>query len=502
MGKGARSRVNYAEKKAAALEREQAKKKQQRLNLIISLAVVVALLAGIGTLVGVNVYRNSGAAQRAQIVMKTDNFEVNGSMMSYLIFSQYANYLNTYGDYISYMGLDTTKALKDQYTTDADNNSITWFEYFADAAKENVENLLVLCENAKANGVELTNAETKAADTRAEQSYTNVGQYARGVKKQDVQECLKLSMLATKYQLMLEGELTPSVEEIQTYYDENPLNVLKTDYYSYTFSYQEAKEGETLAKDAVTQDAAKAEANKLAAATGVEEFKTKLKTYLESIAKEPAEGEKATEINVDTYKTTAATYTKDNEASEWLFADKTAVGAVKLIHDDDANSYSVYVLDKAKYLQEEETVSVRHLLVSVVEDAVTAEQARKTAQGYYDQWQKGDKTEQSFADLAMLHTEDNNYYNGGLYQGVFPGQMVDTFNDWCFDEARQSGDTGLVDTDYGTHVMYFVGEDLTRWQTNVRATLLSEAYEAKYEELKKAITVQTDDALISTLEVQ
>lgn len=502
MGKGARSRANYAEKKAAQLEREQAKKKQQKINLIVSLAIVVVLLAGIGTLVGVNVYNNSGAVQRAQVVMKTDNFQVNGTMMSYLIFNQYANYVTSYGDYISYMGLDTSTPLKDQYTTDADGNSITWFEYFADAAKESLESLLVLCETAKANGVELTESERKAVDTRAEQAYTNVGQYAQGVNKQDVKDCLELSLLASKYELVLQGELTPTVEEIEAYYNENPLSILKTDYYSYTFAYEVAEEGETLAEDAVTQDAAKALADDLAAATSVEDFKTKLTAYLESIAEEPAEGEEAAEIDVDTYKTTVASYTADDEASEWLFADSTTVGTTKVVHDESATSYSVYMLDKAKYLQDEETVKVRHLLISVVEDAVTAEQARKTAQGYYDRWQKGDKTEQTFADLAMLYTEDSNYYNGGLYEGVYPGQMVDTFNDWCFDEARQSGDTGLVDTDYGTHVMYFVGEDLPRWQTNVRTTLLNEDYEAKMEELKAAVTITTDDAAISSLEIQ
>ena len=502
MGKGARSRANYAEKKAAQLEREKAKKKQQRINFIVAIATVVVLLAGIGAMIAVNVYRNSGAVQRGQIVMKSDNFAINGSMMGYLIFSQYANYLNTYGDYLSYTGLDTSKALKDQYTTDDEGNSITWFQYFANAAKENVENLLVLCENAKANGVELTEAEKTVVAERANASYMNVGRYARGVNEQDVKDCMELSLLATKYQLAVEDELTPTVEKIEEYYEKNPLDVLKTDYYAYAFSYEVPAEGETLAEDKVSQDDAKKQADELAAAVGVDNFKTKLKAYLESIAEEPAEGEEKTEVNVDTYKVTAGTYTKDNEGSEWLFNDATAVGATKVVHDESAKTYTVYMLDKAKYLQEEETVSIRHLLVSVVEDSVTADQARKTAQKYYDQWQKGDKSEQSFAELAMRYTEDSNYYNGGLYQGVYAGQMVDTFNDWCFDEARQSGDHGLVDTDYGTHIMYFVGDDLLRWQTDVRTTLLQEAYTTKYDEMEKAVTITTDDALISSLEVQ
>ncbi len=499
MGKGARSRANYAEKKAVQIEREQAKKKQQRINFIVAIATVVVLLIGIGAMIGVNVYRNSGAVQRGQTVMKTENYAINGSMMSYLIFSQYANYLNTYGDYLQYTGLDTSKPLKEQYTTDADNQSITWFQYFADAAKDNVENLLVLCENAKANGVELTDAEKTVVAERAKVSYANVGRYAQGVNEQDVKDCMELSLLATKYQLAVENDLMPDKEKIEEYYEKNPLNVLKVDYYSYAFTYEVPAEGETLKEGAVSKDDAKKQADKLAAAG---DFKAELKAYLESIAEEPKEGEEKAEINVDTHKTTAGTYTKDNEGSEWLFNDATKVGNTKVVHDESAKTYTVYMLDKAKYLQEEETVSVRHLLVSVVEGSVTAEQARKTAQKYYDQWQKGDKSEQSFAELAMRYTEDSNYYNGGLYQGVYPGQMVETFHDWCFDEARMSGDTGLVDTDYGTHIIYFVGDDLLRWQTEVRTTLLQEAYQTKYEELKKAVTIETDDNLISNLEVQ
>ena len=35
--------------------------------------------------------------------------------------------------------------------------------------------------------------------------------------------------------------------------------------------------------------------------------------------------------------------------------------------------------------------------------------------------------------------------------------MVAAFNDWCFDSSRKPGDTGIVETTYGYHVMYFVG---------------------------------------------
>ena len=35
--------------------------------------------------------------------------------------------------------------------------------------------------------------------------------------------------------------------------------------------------------------------------------------------------------------------------------------------------------------------------------------------------------------------------------------MVPNFNSWCFDASRKAGDTGIVESTYGYHVMYFVG---------------------------------------------
>lgn len=89
------------------------------------------------------------------------------------------------------------------------------------------------------------------------------------------------------------------------------------------------------------------------------------------------------------------------------------------------------------------------------------EACRVKAESYLKQWQEGEATEDSFAALATEVTEDpGSQGTGGLYTYVYQGQMVPTFNDWCFDESRQYGDTGLVKTNYGYHIMFFVyGEE-------------------------------------------
>ena len=109
-------------------------------------------------------------------------------------------------------------------------------------------------------------------------------------------------------------------------------------------------------------------------------------------------------------------------------------------------------------------VDVRHILIQVEGGEAATDEAwetcRQAAQAVLDQWMAGDKTEESFAALANSTSQDpGSNTNGGLYENVYKGQMVAPFEEWCFDASRQYGDTGLVQTSYGYHVMYYVGSE-------------------------------------------
>jgi len=115
-------------------------------------------------------------------------------------------------------------------------------------------------------------------------------------------------------------------------------------------------------------------------------------------------------------------------------------------------------------------VDVRHILImpeggTLSEDGKTTtysdeewEACRAKAQAIYDEWLNGEKTEDSFGALANEKSQDQDgkVTNGGLYENVSKGQMVTEFNDWIFADMRNPGDHGLVKTEYGYHVMYFV----------------------------------------------
>ena len=122
------------------------------------------------------------------------------------------------------------------------------------------------------------------------------------------------------------------------------------------------------------------------------------------------------------------------------------------------------------------SVDVRHILIlpegATIETVTTEESSdeawaagEQKAQEILDQWLSGDKTEDSFATLANENSADTgSNTNGGLYSGVTEGQMVEAFNDWCFDSSRQVGDYGIVKTQYSYHIMYFCGSQLL-WES-------------------------------------
>ena len=115
-------------------------------------------------------------------------------------------------------------------------------------------------------------------------------------------------------------------------------------------------------------------------------------------------------------------------------------------------------------------VDVRHVLIQPEggtknSDGTTTytdaqwEACREKAQKLYDQWLSGDADETAFGDLAYKNSADSNKGEGGIYRDISKGVMVEAFENWCFDESRKYGDHGLVKTEYGYHIMFFVGAE-------------------------------------------
>ena len=152
-------------------------------------------------------------------------------------------------------------------------------------------------------------------------------------------------------------------------------------------------------------------------------------------------------------------------------------------------------------------VNVRHILVmpeggTTGDDGTTTYSdeewaaCEKKAQEILDEWLAGDATEDSFAALAGEKSEDpGSSTNGGLYENVAKGQMVEPFEDWCFDETRAAGDYGLVKTKYGYHVMYFVSSTPI-WETYAKSGWVNEKTNAFIKKLAEDHPMEVDYSAI------
>lgn len=168
-----------------------------------------------------------------------------------------------------------------------------------------------------------------------------------------------------------------------------------------------------------------------------------------------------------------ACYNKaDALLNQWLQGARTEESFAQLAteHSSDKESFKnggLYQYVSEYYFG---SVDVRHILImpeggTKNESGITVyteaewEACRQKAQKIYDEYLNGKRTEEHFSSLAVEHSEDSNASSGGIYEDVLKTEMVDTFDAWIFDKSRKPGDTGLVKTQYGYHIMYFVHRD-------------------------------------------
>ncbi|MCR5041219.1 MAG: peptidyl-prolyl cis-trans isomerase [Clostridia bacterium] len=107
----------------------------------------------------------------------------------------------------------------------------------------------------------------------------------------------------------------------------------------------------------------------------------------------------------------------------------------------------------------------------------------------------GNSTEELFATLADKYSDDTGSVSsddntssstGGLYNSVAKGQVVQPFEDWCYDESRQPGDTGIIESTYGYHVMYFISKnDEPDWKMTIRSSIADSKSESENDSVKE-----------------
>ena len=130
-----------------------------------------------------------------------------------------------------------------------------------------------------------------------------------------------------------------------------------------------------------------------------------------------------------------------------------------VLRNRDTGEYEACPMGNVRHLLVKfESGTTNEVTIEITYSDAEKEAAKKKAEEYLDMWKNGAANEEYFIELVKAHSQDGHPENGGLYQNIHPGSnYVTAFRNWAIDSARQPGETDIIETEYGYHVMYFVG---------------------------------------------
>ncbi len=444
-------------------------KENRRTTLIFTVCAVLFAVCVVGMLLW-----NSQVIQRGAAAVRVNGKTYTAADVAYYYYNGRANLLGN-----SSNGIDANTSLRSQTYTDGTR---TWFDYLSESAVSSLANNVLAADAATAAGFtggedvskEISDTLDSLKAAAASNGYS-VAQYLKALygplmTRSVFEKNLRMNALAEAYAASLGKVESYSDAQLSAVYDADPNACSQVSYEAIVFSNSSFATEAAEATD--TTPAVEADDGSAAALTAAQAALARYKAG-ESLSA------LADELNGSYAETTTLYGAGGSDMVEWLFDDARKDG------DADVKDYSYYgfsmgsivLVYHGKERVDYHTVSVRHILVD--------DEAK--ADDLLAQYNAGDKTEDAFAALARENSTDN-AEDGGLYEGIRRGQMVEPFEAWCFDPARQTGDTGVVKTDYGYHVMYFVSTSPYAYWQELAASKLASDWETQ---LSEGMTTET-----------
>lgn len=520
-------------------QKEAKKLKAYTTTFIVIMVLVVAIMVGVFVRTPI-----AGAISRGTHSITVGNHEISNAELSYYyvdnILSHYNDYINTYGQYgamyAQWMeGIDFSKPVSQQ-VKDKESGQ-TWAEYYIEKAIETAKKVYALYDKAMADSeFKLNDSDQEYLDnfedyvdmTATMNYYSSAsgylrGRYGVGANMKTYKEYSRVALIASEYYDAHLESLDYKDADYREFEKDKYNEYSSFTYAVYDIAASKYLKGGTTTKDENGKEsttysdkekkdaeiAAKADADALAIAEN---------NTLEALNK----AIKALAIN-EKNKTAAATENKNalyssisnKDLQKWIADSARKVGDITVIErattskdadGKETKTVSGYyvVLFQGKNDNLMKLQNVRHILIqfeggkedkdtgkTVYSDTEKAT-AEKAARDVLAKFEKGEKKDaEAFGKLAKEHSDDTgSAAAGGLIEDIYPGQMVENFEKWCFDESRKEGDTGVIETEYGWHVMYYVSTDeLTYRDYMIDADMTAEAMEKWSDEIVDAVTV-------------
>jgi len=501
-----KQRMASAAKKNAKKSPQVAKAKKVIGKVI---ATVVAVVLCLGAIYGVlNFF---GLPQKVLTAAKIGNEKVSVAKYNFYYMDLYLNVQNQAKQYDSqygagygamYTGYDSSKTpMEQEYTLGSldgfDGENPTWADALRINTLKNLQTYVAYAKLAREAGITLdeeatTNIEEQIKSIRstAESNDYSLDRYltkiyGKGADEKLLREVLEERQLAAKYAEQKQSDVETSItdEQIEAEYNENVADYAVLTVYGFVVTADTS----AIADDATEDEKSAATADAMAKAKEqADAYAAKITSPETLLTQAQAYKSNATESSVKLANITASTLSTSfsKAASDWAIAADRAVGDVAVV--ETSKGYAVLYMGELPHKDTAKPVDVRHILIQF--KTTTDEEGNSVAltdsekAAYYQQAEVlynqflENPTEENFATLANENSDDTgSNTNGGLYEDVHVGDMVTAFNDWCFDPERKTGDSGIIETNYGYHIMYYVGNDNEEtWKTTVRSALSNE----------------------------
>lgn len=510
------------EQNAAQMTEKQIAEQKEAKKLSLYTKVFTAAIILMVALVLVSTVTNSGIIERNTTAVTVDNSKVSAVELNYYYIDSINGYVEQWGDYISLSGIDTTKALDEQFMDEEAGK--TWSDYFLEMATNNIHSVYAMYNKAVAEGYTLSEEDAASIDSTIANlqlygtlyyGYSDLnafltGMYGRGADEASYRAYAERQYIATAYANDHYESLTYTSDDIAAVLAEEPKAFNSYNYNYYYLPVSSFLQGGTVGEDDKVTYSDEEKAAAVDAAKAAAESLTEGISTVIALDKAIAQ----LEINAET-PTAASTAVTDRLYTElsamlqpWITDDARAEGDMTVIPyeskstDEEGNTttttngyYVLYFIGSNDNTYKMN--NVRHILAAFAggtqnEDGTVtfSDEEKAAAKAKADEilaaYEAGEKTEEAFAALATEKTDDTgSKATGGLYENIIhTSNYVEPFLNWCIDDARTPGETGIVETEYGYHVMYFVGdseqsyrdymitnqlrsEDMSAWETEI-----------------------------------
>ena len=534
MSASSKKKLRKEQNAAALTEKQRNQKKEEKslkmytLTFIVSMALIVAIGLGIVLYGPVNTFLDNKIT-----AMTVGSTKLNTTMLNYflgdVIDSVRSEYQEAYGDYAfvyaGMNGLDYYSSLEDQ--THPEQTEKTWGQVFTEQAIADATDIYSLYNAAIAAGHKLTedeetailsNINTMTAYAIYYAQYESLDAYlkdyyGRTATQETYTEYIRVKAIAQSFADAYLDGLTYTVEDYREHEKKDYHSYSSYNFSAYDVIVNNYREGGTKDENGNTtysdeemqaaQNAAKLDAETLGQGT----YKDSTE-FDKTIA--------ALEINKDKESAASTLYTKqfggqnipNEDIRKWLADDSRKSGDVGVFpqttKDSDGKEittgYSV-IMFQSSTENTMNLVNVRHILLKVDSttdkdgnEVLNADQLAKAqikAEELLAEFKNGKvQNAEIFGALAKEHSDDGSKNENGLIKDIYPGMTVEEFDNWCFDSSRKVGDTEIIKTEFGVHIMYFEGKS----DTTYRDMLID-------DEMRNQATSEWIDELVKNTEV-